>query len=418
METRINYWFVLIGLLGLYGFYPFQNLQGQAIFSADTKHHCIYKGSDLDSELYLLANDPQIDRIIDEICESVGINKDFIVLHATVSSVAAVETEGQYYLLYSKYYCSQLLNKNPYLLYAILAHEIGHIVRKHQLDGVFRINEESKADEWMGRALYKAKNINSLESILPAIKQEKFTYEMHFQNNLREKIIRGGYKSEDGLARSNGNLGYFENKTNIDQTSLPVFELRGCPQFQGLPIELFLKTTVLELRQVNEHLSAALNEMGYRQQRYYSVPNGFALLTPVEQITSDGIAIQGQGRWQDYPSVGAFHGVLDYLKAIVVPRSGYFRLFVFVVTNKGVKNQGGHVDRKQARDWLEEGGFWLPEPIAKLPFTKKDYHIGVFLYEFQSSQSTKKLEARCNPNFLPIHSHLLQSGIMDALNKR
>lgn len=407
--------FILFLLFAILWLWPFQSLNGQGTFSANTAHHCIYTSLEFDGESYLLDNDAQIENIVNEICKATDTPMDFELIHASVASVSVVKDNNKYYLLYSKYYCTNLLKTNPILLYAVLAHEIGHIARKHQLDNIFRISEESEADEWMGRALYKLKNTNSINVAIPAIKQETFSYEIFFPGGLRERIIRDGYHSEDGLARSKGNLGYFENKSNVDNSSLPVFELKGCPQFIDLPLGLFSKASYL--KHINQQLISALDQMGYSQRKYYSVPNGFAILTPVEQISPQGDAIKGQARWQDYPSVGRFDGILDYLKSIIIPKPGYFRLFAFVVTDKNIKNEGGKVDKGQASDWLKEGGFWLPDPIANRAFTN-NYHVGVFLYEFQATEAIKLLEERCNPNFLSIDSHLRQSGIMNALNKR
>ncbi|MCB0586683.1 MAG: hypothetical protein KDD06_15345 [Phaeodactylibacter sp.] len=380
----------------------------------DTSSHCIYTSLFFSGTPYLSESSPRIREIVDEICTAAGFSRNFEVVAASVGSVAAVKDGPRYYLLYSRYYTRTLLERNPVLLYAILAHEIGHIARRHTLDGRFRLSEESSADEFMGRVLYELKKVNSIDMAITLLREDNFAYAPIYPPGARERIIRNGWNSIDGLVRSEGNLGYFENEANLENLTLPVFEIKGCPRFYDFPRSYFQGCKTL--KEADHLICRALDNMGYEQRRYYSLPNGFALLTPVEQINAEGIALQGQERWQDYPSSNDFDGILNYLRSLVLPKPGYFRLFAFAITDQPVKSTGGQFDKKQARDWLENGGFWLPELIGNKAFDS-GYHAGVFVYEFEAPQTTKKLSERCYPSLLSVEGHLDRSGILQYIKK-
>ncbi len=379
--------------------------------SIDLSHRCGYTPAEFTDALYFFGNDPRVEQIVDQICRAAGIPKSFKVQGANVPSVAAIRDESGDYLLYSLSFTRELLDTKPLVLYAILTHEIGHFARDHHLDGRFRLKEESSADEFVGRTLFQLSNFSSLQQVRWAMQQVPFAYEQLYKNGMRDQIISNGWNTADGLVKSNSNLGYLDNETNVEKLPLPVFTLRGCPRSYQYPLENLKGCT--KVKDLDKVLVNTLQKLGYEQLSYYSAPNGFALLTPVEQIDRNAAPLTGKERWQDYPSVGSFSGIFDYLSSLVLPKKGYFRLFVFLVSDQNAQREKGKLAAEDARAWLQEGAFWLPDAIGEKPLTS-DHRFSILIYEFEAPETTKKLTEKCESLFT-IKAHLDNSGIGGSL---
>lgn len=381
----------------------------------DTAHRCLYNQLYFLEEPYIFARgDEAVDRMVADICLAAGVEQNFSVVSASIPGIAAITDDSGKYLLYSRRYVRRLQTSNPTLLYAILAHEIGHLVRGHQLDGSFRLREESAADEFMGRALFQLGQTGALREILDAIQYENFAYAPLLNFGMRNRMIAMGWNAADGVLRSNNNLGFLENEDNLENLPLPLFKLKGCPRSFDFPASDFSSCKLL--RDVDRELSGTLKVLGYSQLSYYHVPNGFALLTPVEQIHKNGTALPDADRWKDYPAGGRFEGVLNYLSSLIVPRPGYFRLFIFLVSDQNVRNTGGTIQAEEARVWLQNGGFWLPEEIGSREFTS-GHHITTLVFEFEAPESTKQLSELCVNQLLTPEEHLNKSGLMQVFRE-
>ncbi len=76
-----------------------------------------------------------------------------------------------------------------------------------------------------------------------------------------------------------------------------------------------------------------LDAKGYTQRSYFQTPNGFAIVTKLEQFDEEtGCSQNGDIRWADYV-INPIENFFDYLESLIIPKSGYFRLFVFVITD-------------------------------------------------------------------------------------
>lgn len=389
---------------------PLSAYSQDPVFEGVRPYYCRYDADTLPSTPYLLSNDDRIERIVDSICTAAGYVKDFKVLAATVSSVVAMKVGNDYFLLYSKYFTRQLLNDDPYALHLILAHEIGHIFHKHSLDGTFKASEESEADEFAGRSLFQYKQINSLELLLNAVNRQKFAYDDILPDSLRTEIIRSGWNTIDQLIRSEGVLGYFDDEEHLENLTLPYFDPIGCPKFDSLHRDLF--TNCKDLEQVNQILCKALDKKQYHQRRYYSISNGFALITPVEQTDVDGISYTGEARWKDYPVSNNTGGILQYLKSILIAQPGYFRLFAFVVTDEPIViSQPRKLIKPKIKHWLNSGGFWLPNVIATQEFGA-NFRVTVLVYEFEASKGQNRMWEACE-SAISAKEHLRRSGLFE-----
>ena len=92
-------------------------------------------------------------------------------------------------------------------------------------------------------------------------------------------------------------------------------------------------SAVTRLADVAEKIEHALGKAGYPRWSYSSVPNGFALVSQMEQIKSDGTPSPGPARWStDMPRVINLT-LLEFIKALANAQPGYYRVIVFIVTN-------------------------------------------------------------------------------------
>lgn len=373
--------------------------------------YCSYTATPLAAELYLSREGVDaVVQMVDDICADAGSRRNFVISAANVPTVAAVRYEGVFYLLYNSAYCRRTLEENPRQLYFMLAHTSGHLLSRHNFEVHFRLHQESVADEFMGRALFQANAFPSREDALGMILPLAYAYALAYRSMQdRSATISRGWNAEENLVKSEKNLGYLNSETVQGNAPLPHFELKGCPRWHEFDSSNFSYCS--NLGEVDSILVAALHLLGYEQHSYFSLPKGFAILTPIEQIHKDGSSLSGAERWQDYPAGGSFAGLLDYLSSLLVPRHGYFRLFVFTVTDRPITNNQQKITASSAKAWLQSGGQWLPDVIGREPFTKS-HRTNIFIYEFSAAEDTKVLKPCCNEHVLTIAQHLARSGLI------
>jgi hypothetical protein len=187
----------------------------------------------------------------------------------------------------------------------------------------------------------------------------------------------------------------------------------ACNTRSVLPKAVFKNRKVLG--DVASKLSIALDAKGYAQQSFFSVPNGFALVTQLEQYNvKDGSVRKGNTRWLDYPAREPYSGLFDYLTSIVMPQKGYFRLFVFVVTDQPFGGTEPPVSMLEASAWLSEGFNKLPNLIAGMPF-EAAYDVTALVYEFEVPESNRKPVQRCPSPRFNAKTHLQKAGIAAKL---
>jgi hypothetical protein len=86
------------------------------------------------------------------------------------------------------------------------------------------------------------------------------------------------------------------------------------------------------LYDANALLVFALARSGHYEISYYSVPDGFALVSRLEQIETDGSPKSSPTRRDTRErDIGSF-SLRTYLRALFLAAPGYYRLVVFVVT--------------------------------------------------------------------------------------
>jgi hypothetical protein len=163
---------------------------------------------------------------------------------------------------------------------------------------------------------------------------------------------------------------------------------------------------------VDQKIVSALDRTGYVQRAYYAVPNGYALVTRVEQIEKDGSSMPPPYRFSD--QIPPPNSLTRYLAGLFTSRPGYYRIIVFVATDVPFNDTAPPLREEEARQFLS-GPATLPPSVtvqSLSPATK----ITALIYEYQKSSADGKSPAA------PIHStveakvHLQQAGLWQLLN--
>ncbi|MGZ5134762.1 MAG: hypothetical protein ACXWCG_06420 [Flavitalea sp.] len=138
--------------------------------------------------------------IIDLILETVGLKASFEVKQANVPNAAAVVYQGKRYILYNPSFIAAM-NKaagTPWAAIAVLAHEIGHHLNGHTLDGKGSAPAiELEADEFSGFALRKMGASLAESQIAMRIIASARATETHPARNDRLIAIADGWKRAD-----------------------------------------------------------------------------------------------------------------------------------------------------------------------------------------------------------------------------
>jgi len=174
------------------------------------------------------------------------------------------------------------------------------------------------------------------------------------------------------------------------------------------------KTTFAE---VSGHLEHALDEAGYGELSYYWVPNGFALVTRLEQFNEDGSPKDPPAaRWAVHAerSSQAF-SLSDYLKALFTAEKGHFRLIVFVITDQPFASEPVEVNPDEALKWLQQGMNKLPSKVAEEEFSAQ-HDVIALIYEFEQATLDHPVALKL-PGTLQGKTHLVKARLWPPWRK-
>jgi hypothetical protein len=170
-----------------------------------------------------------------------------------------------------------------------------------------------------------------------------------------------------------------------------------------------------DLATVASTLELALRQANYRKWSYSSVPNGFALVSQMEQIKADGTPSPEPARWSaDLPRVSKMT-LLEFIRALVSAQPGFYRVIVFIVTDQPWPRMAEEPTGREAHEWLTKGFVWLPKSIGKLPYGL-DYRTTALVYEFR--KDSKDAEATLvAPSQTTADDHIRKAGISEWLSR-
>lgn len=140
---------------------------------------------------------------------------------------------------------------------------------------------------------------------------------------------------------------------------------------------------------------------------YYRVPGGFALVTRIENLDgATGAPLEGLARW----AMRQVYAGLSFSSIFAISRTaGYYRVFVFALTNDPRKPQP--IDSAPvftiAQAWATEGIPTLPSEIKAMP-VGQDHTLIVMVYEFKKVDGGETNHFR--PSRWPLEQHLSSLG--------
>jgi hypothetical protein len=169
-----------------------------------------------------------------------------------------------------------------------------------------------------------------------------------------------------------------------------------------------------------ERLLAALDASGYAEHSFFSVqpdpavaPEGFALVTRLEQIDPDGSPRPGAERWSVALPEREIFSLGDFVRALFSAPEGHYRVIVFTVTGRPVAPSDDAPSRDDAGRWLGTGLARLPPALAELPWTR-DHAVTALIYQFR--QVGSGTEPQVNPpDAPPARDQLQRTGILAGL---
>ena len=207
----------------------------------------------------------------------------------------------------------------------------------------------------------------------------------HSEERRRLKAIQSNFMSRPTIEN-------FRAVTSIDmEEEIP---LPPIPQFDLPPPRtsasiivpfdrLHTDNTTIYLSDIDRIIINALEGGGYAEKSYYSVPDGFAIVTRLEQIHDDGTPLDGPDRWSTEVAPLRDFSITKYFKALFSAPRGYFRIIVFVVTPHPFSQTTASVSRSEAINWLFEGiTNKLPHSIGEREYTSM-YTSTALIYQFE-----------------------------------
>jgi hypothetical protein len=212
--------------------------------------------------------------------------------------------------------------------------------------------------------------------------------------------------------------------TNWDVGNRGVDDQEGVPKFPWppprasasdiIPRELLVGNAAHPtLSTVAQAVESAFAQAGYGQKSYYSVPDGFAMASQIEQINQDGTPKESIDRWSlETPPLRKF-SLGSYLNALFTAQPGYYRVIVFVVTSQAFPQRDVKVTSEQSKGWVSAGLNKLPERIGNQEYSAA-HSCTALIYEFKQ---TGKHADLLDPSQITGKTHLDKAGLMAAFAK-
>ena len=159
------------------------------------------------------------------------------------------------------------------------------------------------------------------------------------------------------------------------------------------------------LRDVHRRISAALDASGYYDRGVYALNDGFAQVTAVERIRTDGSPFNDDQRWtQGKIPVGVLD-IRSYLETLLRGQNQMYRMIVFAVTGQSFNAKLEPLKPEIARKWVYATSDFLPQSVGVRPFAGLNCHVLIYTF----SDRAEMIAA------LPGRTHLERAGLYARL---
>ncbi len=135
------------------------------------------------------------------------------------------------------------------------------------------------------------------------------------------------------------------------------------------------------LTQSSERIENALKKSGYYEKSYYQIPNGYALVTRIEKMESNGAPAPEDERWNVNDKGTSSFDLFEYFKSLFLADEGHYRIIVFLVTSDNVQMTDRIMLMSEGEDFLSSGLNRLPPEFDAMPFTDSHYCTAL-IYEW------------------------------------
>lgn len=172
------------------------------------------------------------------------------------------------------------------------------------------------------------------------------------------------------------------------------------------------------VKDVADQFERALDESDYTRRWWFRVPNGFALLTELEQVDAAGEPLPGGARWIPGfipPSFSESPG--EWFKYLAQGKRGHYRFFALVVTDArlpvGAAPKEANID---AWEWSNPDVGHRPEGLDAMPYTA-EHRSTAYIYYFVRRHKQDPLQFVGPGAIFGPHQRELPPELMKALRR-
>ena len=256
-------------------------------------------------------------------------------------------------------------------------------IRKKGEGYVFSLfDKEQKQEYWaFTKSLPAPKRRNVLEQILlrSISSDRKIIINELALSTRTSNLISGSVIERD----KKGGL-FFLKKVFVKSAEIPDFPWPPPEASDVMKLPQSILNRATTLGDLDRIISSSLDQSGYRfvPNKYFSTPNGFALVTTLEQVDCDAFPKEGDDRWQVESETGIRDfNILDYLISLIGARESLYRVFVFVVTDDLNPGRSVSPSLAETQGWLFAGNTKLPVTLSQQRLNVNHY-CHVYIYEF------------------------------------
>jgi hypothetical protein len=173
------------------------------------------------------------------------------------------------------------------------------------------------------------------------------------------------------------------------------------------------------MRQLDGDLTAVLEEAGYERVSHYWLEGkdnpGFALATHIEFIDDLGRPVMNHRFETRLPTPNWFSG-WDFLKALVLPRNGRYRLIAVVVAQKPLAEKPNEITHEQVEEINHGPNALSGRDWADLEVTPQ-YNFTAYIYEFYRKSRSEPITVLPDSN-IPASKHLRSIDFVENISER
>ena len=377
---------------------------------------CLFSSATSVQSLYTFPSDRRSVELLDKFVEASGAAVLLTIQASSVDDVAAADVDGRRLILYNQYAISKLDQswQGNWPLMLRLAHQVGHHANAHafRIEASARIEEELEADRFAGYVLRRLGATKAVVTDLSRAFPSPARGAPFPSKERRASALTEGWRDRDG---EEANPHAFES--GIDGIPmLPSWPPPTASANTEITRDLLTRANVrTTLQDVADRLLTALDRAGYAERSFYAVPQGFALVSRMEQIYPDGRPREGDARWPVKAAPPPIFSLASYLRALFSTNPGFYRVIAFVITNRPFV-QGAAKGDNPPRQWVWAGANRLPTVVGFADYTS-EYSCTALVYEFQRVSNSRDASVVL-PGTLPGRTHLDRARLLSALSLR